>query len=94
MKNHLLVKCVMIEGGVVVVRERRRVPLSRVAELQLIAAVREQAVRDVNTILIDIYWEVGEIISRKIEAAELCDATVDRLAQYIARTQSFGSATN
>jgi hypothetical protein len=55
--------------------------------VQLIAAAREQAVRDVNTILIDLYWKVGEIISRKIEAAEWGDATVDRLAQYIARTQ-------
>lgn len=55
--------------------------------VRLIAAAREQAVRDVNTILIDLYWKVGEIISRKIEAAEWGDATVDRLAQYIARTQ-------
>ena len=55
--------------------------------VQLIAAAREQAVRDVNTILIDLYWKVGEIISRKIQAAEWGDATVDRLAQYIARTQ-------
>src|SRR6516225_12242561 len=55
--------------------------------VQLIAAAREQAVRDVNTILIDLYWKVGEIISRKIQAAEWGDATVERLAQYIVRTQ-------
>ena len=55
--------------------------------VQLIAAARERAVRDVNTTLIDLYWKVGEIISRKIEAAEWGDGTVDRLAFYVARTQ-------
>jgi len=38
--------------------------------VQRIAAAREHAVRDVNTILIDLYWKVGEIISSKIAAAE------------------------
>jgi len=55
--------------------------------VQLIAASRERALRDVNTALIDLYWKVGEIISRKIEAAEWGDAVVDRLAQFIARTE-------
>lgn len=55
--------------------------------VQLIAASRERALRDVNTALIDLYWKVGEIISRKIEAAEWGDAVVARLAQFIARTE-------
>jgi predicted nuclease of restriction endonuclease-like (RecB) superfamily len=55
--------------------------------VKLIAASRERALRDVNTTLIDLYWKVGEIISRKIEAAEWGDAVVDRLAQFIARTE-------
>jgi predicted nuclease of restriction endonuclease-like (RecB) superfamily len=55
--------------------------------VQLIAASRERALRDVNTALIDLYWKVGEIISRKIEAAEWGDAVVDRLAQFIVRTE-------
>lgn len=55
--------------------------------VSLIVASREKAFRDVNTALIDLYWRIGEIISRKIEAAEWGDGTVDRLAQYIARTQ-------
>jgi predicted nuclease of restriction endonuclease-like (RecB) superfamily len=37
--------------------------------------------------LIDLYWQVGEYISRKIEAAEWGDGIVPQLAQYIARTQ-------
>lgn len=55
--------------------------------VSLIVASREKALRDVNTALIDLYWRIGEIISGKIEAAEWGDGTVDRLAQYIARTQ-------
>jgi predicted nuclease of restriction endonuclease-like (RecB) superfamily len=55
--------------------------------VQLIAASRERAFRDVNTTLIDLYWKVGEIISHKIEAEEWGAGTVDRLALHIARTQ-------
>lgn len=36
---------------------------------QLIAAARQRAVQVVNTALIDLYWQVGQTISRKIEAA-------------------------
>jgi len=55
--------------------------------VQLIDAAREKAIQAVNTALIDLYWEVGATISRKIEAAEWGDGTVDRLALFIARTQ-------
>jgi hypothetical protein len=51
-----------------------------------IAASREKALQAVNTALIELYWKIGEIISRKIEAAEWGDAVVDRLAQFIAKT--------
>jgi DUF1016 N-terminal domain len=54
---------------------------------RLIAAARERAVHAVNTELIDLYREVGAIISRKIEAAEWGDGVVDQLASFIARTQ-------
>ena len=53
----------------------------------LIAAARQQAYQAVNTALIDLYWQVGEYISRKIEAAEWGTGVVPKLAQYIARTQ-------
>lgn len=55
--------------------------------VSLIVASCEKALRDVNTALIDLYWRIGEIISHKIETAEWGDGTVDRLAQFIARTQ-------
>jgi hypothetical protein len=37
--------------------------------------------------LIDLYWKLGEHISRKIAAGERGDGVVDRLAAYIAHTQ-------
>lgn len=56
--------------------------------VQLIAAARQRAMQAVNTSLIDLYWQVGEIISRKIAAAEWGDGVVDQLAAHIAQTQS------
>jgi predicted nuclease of restriction endonuclease-like (RecB) superfamily len=53
----------------------------------LIVATREKSLQAVNTALIDLYWNVGEIISRKITAAEWGDGVVAQLAEYIARTQ-------
>jgi len=53
----------------------------------LIAAAQQRAFQAVNTTLIDLYWQVGEYISRKIESAEWGDGVVPQLAQYIARTQ-------
>ncbi len=50
----------------------------------LIAASRERALQAVNTALIELYWKIGETISRKIEAAEWGDGVVERLAQFIA----------
>jgi predicted nuclease of restriction endonuclease-like (RecB) superfamily len=55
--------------------------------VRLIAASREKAIQTVNAALIDLYWQVGAMISRKIEAAEWGDGVVDRLAQFIARTE-------
>jgi len=55
--------------------------------VRLIGAAREKAIQTVNAALIDLYWEIGATISRKIEAAEWGDGTVDRLALFIARTQ-------
>jgi predicted nuclease of restriction endonuclease-like (RecB) superfamily len=55
--------------------------------VRLIAAARERTFQAANTALIDLYWNVGEYISRKIATAEWGDGVVLRLAQYIARTQ-------
>jgi predicted nuclease of restriction endonuclease-like (RecB) superfamily len=55
--------------------------------LQLIAGARQRAVQAVNTTLIDLYWQVGAIISRKIAAAEWGEGVVEQLAAHIARTE-------
>jgi len=54
---------------------------------QLIAAARQRAVQAVNTTLIELYWQIGEHISRKIAASEWGDGVVDQLARYLAQTQ-------
>lgn len=51
----------------------------------LIEQAREHALRTVNTTLIDLYWQVGEYISRKLETAAWGESVVDRLAEYIMR---------
>jgi predicted nuclease of restriction endonuclease-like (RecB) superfamily len=53
---------------------------------ELIAAAKGRAFQAVNTALIDLYWQVGGIISRKIAAAEWGEGVVDQLAAYLART--------
>lgn len=55
--------------------------------IQLIATARQRAVQSVNTTLIELYWQVGQTISRKIEQAEWGDGVVAKLAEHLARTQ-------
>lgn len=54
---------------------------------ELIADSRDRALQAVNTPLIDLYWKVGVIISRKIETSEWSNGVVPQLAAYIRRTQ-------
>ncbi len=63
-------------------------PDSGFAEVvQLISAARQRAMQAVNTSLIDLYWQVGAIISRKIHSAEWGDGVVAQLATHIAQSQ-------
>ena len=55
--------------------------------LALIHSARQRAVQAVNTQLIELYWQVGAYISRKLEQAEWGDGVVAQLADYLARTQ-------
>jgi len=54
---------------------------------QLIHAARQRAVLAVNTALIELYWQVGQFISRKIQQAEWGDGVVAQLAEHLALTQ-------
>lgn len=55
--------------------------------LALIYSAKQQAMQAVNTRLIELYWQVGAYISRKLEQAEWGDAVVSQLADHLARTQ-------
>ncbi len=55
--------------------------------VQLIEGARRQAYKAVNTALIELYWQVGAYISRKLQAAEWGDGVVNQLAQHLAQTQ-------
>ena len=48
---------------------------------QLIHAARQRAVQAVNTALIELYWQVGQFISRKIEQAEWEHSSVEALCR-------------
>lgn len=55
--------------------------------VHLIQSARQKTFQMVNTTLIDLYWQLGAYISRKIESAEWGDGVVAQLAAHIARTQ-------
>jgi predicted nuclease of restriction endonuclease-like (RecB) superfamily len=55
--------------------------------LALIHGARQQAIRAVNTQLIELYWQVGAYISCKLERAEWGDSVVGQLAEHLAKTQ-------
>ena len=54
---------------------------------KLIEAARQKVFQTVNTVLIDLYWRVGKIISHKIKSAEWGDGVVAQLVAHIAQTQ-------
>lgn len=51
----------------------------------MIQSARTRAMQAVNTELVDLYWQVGEFISAKIESAAWGEGVVDELARFIAR---------
>ena len=53
----------------------------------LIEQSRLQAVRAVNTTLIDLYWNVGEYISRKIQSDGWGKGTVQALSVFVQKMQ-------
>jgi predicted nuclease of restriction endonuclease-like (RecB) superfamily len=54
---------------------------------RLIEERRTRVYQAVNSELIELYWEVGKIISHKIEAAEWGQGVVDELAVYLKRVE-------
>jgi hypothetical protein len=61
-------------------------PTTRFDEvLSLIEAARRRAYQAVNAELVNLYWQLGEYISKKIATAEWGDGVVEELAAIIAR---------
>ncbi len=56
--------------------------------IELIDAARTRAVAAVNKTLIDLYWSIGEYISRKIAEEDWGKGTVEALADHIQRCQA------
>ena len=55
--------------------------------IQLIKHSRTNAIRSVNAELINLYWNIGEYISKKIEQAECGDSLVTELAKHIQQNE-------
>ena len=50
---------------------------------ELIQKARYNALKSVNTELVNLYWEVGKYISKKVEGEEWGIGVVDKLADYL-----------
>ena len=55
--------------------------------VRLIGDARKKANRTVNAQLVDLYWMVGEYVSKKIASNAWGKATVSSLADYIRQRQ-------
>jgi predicted nuclease of restriction endonuclease-like (RecB) superfamily len=55
--------------------------------VSLISTAKHKAFQSVNTTLIELYWQVGQYISHKIESSQWGDGVVNQLAEHIAKTQ-------
>lgn len=53
----------------------------------LIKQSRTNAIRAVNDELINLYWNIGEYISKKLEQSEWGDSVVTELARYIQKNE-------
>ncbi len=51
--------------------------------IELIKRSRNNAIKAVNSELIDLYWNIGEYISKKVELSEWGQSVVKELSQYI-----------
>jgi len=55
--------------------------------IQLIKTSRANAIKVVNSELINLYWNIGEYINRKIELAEWGESVVFELSKYIQKNE-------
>ena len=55
--------------------------------IQLIKKSRTNAIKAVNIELINLYWDIGEYIFRKVESSEWGQSVVKELAKYLERNE-------
>jgi predicted nuclease of restriction endonuclease-like (RecB) superfamily len=55
--------------------------------IQLIKRARTNAIKAVNSELINLYWNVGEYISKRVESSEWGQSVVKELAEHIQRNE-------
>jgi predicted nuclease of restriction endonuclease-like (RecB) superfamily len=55
--------------------------------IQLIKQSRTNAIKTVNAELINLYWNIGAFISKKLELAEWGDSVVTELAKHILQNE-------
>lgn len=55
--------------------------------VRLIKDARFNAIKAVNTEMINLYWRIGEYISNKLQKAEWGDGVVRELADYILNSE-------
>ena len=55
--------------------------------IRIIKQARVNAIKLVNTELINLYWQVGEYISHRMSSAEWGDAVVSQLADYLQKNE-------
>ena len=53
----------------------------------LIRAARQRSAQAVNTVVVDLYWHIGQYLHHKIEADGWAKGTVVQLAAYVARRE-------
>jgi predicted nuclease of restriction endonuclease-like (RecB) superfamily len=56
--------------------------------VQFIKESRFKAIKIINTELIELYWNIGEYISKKVESSEWGQSVVKDLAEYIQKNES------
>lgn len=54
---------------------------------QMIAVAKQRSYAAVNSMLVELYWQVGEYIHHKLESAEWGDGVVDQLARHLKTVQ-------
>lgn len=55
--------------------------------IQLIKQSRSNAIRAVNAEMINLYWRIGEYVSKKIDHAEWGESVVAELAKHILQNE-------